>query len=210
MKNAIRNRNQIADSVSQAADAAGDAALRRKLRDLYKEIMDDRSEVSDEKKDEELLTIAGTLISYARDGQAGAADVVMERMRKLLAERSLVDRKGGKKMGLFGKIRESLGGKPKEDPAAAAQKTADEALFALEQKISVLSENRQKEVEKLRSIIKEAAGYDQGSYEYKQARMRASSVKAQIKLYEQQIDAHFQALMNNQRYLQMINNGMAM
>ena len=210
MKNAIRNRNRIAEVVSQAADAAGDAAIRRKLRDLYKEIMDDRSEVSDEKKDEELLEIAGTLTAFVREGQAGAVDTAIGRMRTLLAGRAEVNKKGGKKMGLFGKIRESLGGKPKEDPAAAARNAADEALYKLEQEISVLSDRRKKEMDKLRGIIREAAGYEAGSFEYKQARMRASGIKAQIKLYENQIDTHFQALMNNQRYLQMIDNGLAM
>ena len=42
------------------------------------------------------------------------------------------------------------------------------------------------------------------------ARARAGSIKQQIRLYENQIDAHFQALMNNQRYLQLIDNGLAM
>lgn len=210
MKNAIRNRNRIADSISQAADAARDADLRRELRGLLKEVMSDHSEVSDEKKDAELQEIAQTLIGFAREGQAAVANIAMERMRALLASRSSAGGKEEKRVGLFGKIKQTLGGKPKESATDAARSAADATLYKLEQEIELISGRRQKEVDKLREIIKEAAAFKPDSYEYKHARARAGSVKQQIKLYEGQIDAHFKALMNNQRYMQLIDNGLAM
>ena len=113
-------------------------------------------------------------------------------------------------MGLFDKLKDQLGGKPKVAAEDAARANVDNQLFALEKNVALLAEKRSGEVEKLRALVQQAAGMDPNSYEYKQIRARASVVKNQIKLYEGQIDAQFHALMDNQRYLQLIDNGQTM
>ena len=209
MKKAISNRNRIADCLSQAADATKDAELRRRLRALEREVMRDQTETSDERTDGELLELAQSVIGYARDGQQTVADNAMARIRELMLRRGRAVEGRSGKMGLLGKIKQTFG-KTKEKPEDAARNAADATLFKLEQEIELISQKRGAEVEKLRGVIQEAAGYKPDSYEYRHARARAGSIKQQIRLYENQIDAHFQALMNNQRYLQLIDNGLAM
>lgn len=183
--------------------------MRRQLRALEREVMNDRTTDPDSRWDDELLGVAQSLIGYAREDQATAAQKAMARIRELMAKRGSMAERSEKKVGLIGKLKQSFG-KKKEAPEEAAQNAADSALYALEQKIEQISQKRGTEVEKLRGVIREAAAYDPDSYEYKSARMRAGAIKQQIKLYESQIDAHFKALMNNQRYSQLIENGLAM
>ena len=209
MKKAIANRNRIADCLSQAADAAKDAELRRRLRALEREVMQDQTVVADERTDGELLELAQSVVGYARDGQQTVADNALARIRELMSRRGRAVEGRSGKMGLLGKIKQTFG-RPKEKPEDVARNAADATLFKLEQEIELISQKRSAEVEKLRGVIQEAAGYKQDSYEYRHARAKAGGIKQQIRLYEGQIDAHFQALMNNQRYLQLIDNGLAM
>lgn len=113
-------------------------------------------------------------------------------------------------MGLFDKLKDKLGAKPKVAAEDAARSNVDNQLFELEKNVELLAQKRAGEMDKLRAMVQQAAGMDPNSYEYKQIRARASLVKNQIKLYEGQIDAQFRALMDNQRYLQLIDNGLTM
>lgn len=209
MANGIQARNQIAEGLSLAADEAKDAALRQRLRALTRTVLSDRLAETSETVDRELIELSGELAIWVRQGQTAVAEKEIERIEALLPRRA-VPVQGGKKMGLFKKISEKLGGKPKVSAADAARDQADSQLFELEKQIALLSEKRKREVEKLRQFVEQAVPLDSESFEYQQLRGRAGIVKKQIALYEDQINTYFRALMDNQRYAQLIDNGQAM
>ena len=209
MADAIKNRNHLANLIALASDDAKSAPLRHQLRSLEKEIMKDRSAVSDPARDAQLAQLATELRDYVRQGQESVAVKYIERIQTLMLSRSEPAQGGQKKMGLFDKLKDKLGGKPKVAAEDAARSNVDNQLFELEKNVALLAEKRAAQVEQLRGMVQQAAGMDPNSYEYKQIRARASLVKNQIKLYEGQIDAQFRALMDNQRYLQLIDNGMS-
>ena len=210
MADAIKNRNHLANLIALASDDAKSAPLRHQLRSLEKEIMKERSAVSDPARDAQLAQLATELRDYVRQGQESVAVKYIERIQTLMLSRSEPAQGGQKKMGLFDKLKDKLGGKPKVAAEDAARSNVDNQLFELEKNVALLAEKRAAQVEQLRGMVQQAAGMDPNSYEYKQIRARASLVKNQIKLYEGQIDAQFRALMDNQRYLQLIDNGMTM
>lgn len=209
MANGIQARNRIAERVSLAADETGGAELRRKLRALARTVLADRAADTNEQVDQELIRLADELLLCARQGHAAVAEKYIERIEALLARRAM-PAQGGRKMGFFKKLSDKLGAKPKVSTAEAALNQADGQLFELEKKVALLSEKRGREVEKLRQLVGQAASLDAESFEYKQLRSRAGIVKKQIALYEDQINTYFRALMDNQRYKQLIDNGQAM
>ena len=58
MADAIKNRNHLANLIALASDDAKSAPLRHQLRSLEKEIMKDRSAVSDPARDAQLAQLA--------------------------------------------------------------------------------------------------------------------------------------------------------
>lgn len=209
MADGIRNRNCMADKLSQAADEAPNAELRRQLRALLRTVMADRTASTDAQLDQELIGLAGELLDCVRQGKQAVVQVQIERIEALLPRRAVLAQ-GGKRMSLFKRISERLGGKPRASMADAACSQADANIFELEKQIAQLSEDRERELDKLRQYVHQAAQYKDESMEYKQLKSRAGLVKKQIAIYESQISAHFTALMNNQRYKQMIASGQAM
>ena len=209
MANGIQVRNRLAECITRAADETDNAELRRQLRALARTVLAERAERTDARVDQELLQRADELLLDVRQGRTAAIGLYIQRIEALLPQRTM-PAQGGKKMGLLKRISNKLGGAPKPSAADAARNEVDAHLFELEKKIALLSEKRKHEVEKLRQLVGQAASLDASSFEYQLLSGRAGNVKKQIAQYEEQSKAYFRALMDNERYKQLMENGQAM
>lgn len=205
---AIQRRNQIANQIGHAVEAATTFELRKQLRALEKTMMQDRTTVSDAQKDQKILALVEDLYEQIKKGNEFLASNYISRISLLMTQRKILTDKRGDEKGMLDKLKNALRKKPKETLANAANKKIDESLFQLEIEAEIGSVKRTKALEDLRQIVASAVSLSPDSYEYRQARSRASAIKECIRLYEGQIDIAYKTLVDSQRYQQLIDNGL--
>ena len=201
MKRDMRNRNQLLDALSRAADAARDRQLRSELRSLKADV--EAGRLGDDISQEQ-LTLAGEMERYAAEDSPGQCRLAMGRMRELAASGGTQER-SAKKMSLKDRVKGLFGGK-KEDPIDAEQKNLENNVYKLTQQLQELEDKQDRVREKRQEIISKAASLDAKSPAYQQAKREAGVLKQQLSQNEDvlsriRVTIHQQQLLLS-RYLQ--------
>ena len=205
-KNDLTAGQALTALLNACEDVAEDSSAQREIR-VLKRSLDGRSISLPEQ--EALRQILTDLRIALRERQTHMALICLSRAQDLIGQLS-ESGKRRKRMGLFDKIKKSLGDRDRrtqDRQLADKKRQVSSDIYELKQKIADLQERKYRLECKYREAAAECAKIGKSDPRYVSIRREALTLQPQIQALDRSIAAYDKALQNNAQYQAMIESG---
>ena len=206
--NSVQARNHAASLFYQAAEEAEDRDIRKALRRIGDDIMEDHSGEFSPQKAQALEKLGASVGEYARLGLAQVIQNYGNRVRQVLRQ-TQDGAKGGAPMGLMDKIG-GLFRKKEADPVQSTQSKMEVDIFDLEQQYEKYLDQYKKDYKKYQALAQKAVGLEHDSLEYDLIAREAKNCCKSMERHRSMMDQVYGVLEANRDAFEALEGGQAL